>query len=218
MVAGSGNKVVRRSFNEIGTQFRKASIGAGFPVGLAEEIERAGICLIRNGFDGAGAVLEAISPGYRPCPPADWEKDTLKFTDFSAAACGPSLFDMAVAAGKTFTAKLNRVDCPLMLVGFALSAAHNYGLDIRIQNEQKEIVRISLPRISCALERLLKVSSCIVKSRQDLRLLPGEDTVTEAEIAEDLWQALDKFSHKTYVPATAASRLRGAGAVQIDND
>lgn len=38
------------------------------------------------------------------------------------------------------------------------------------------------------------------------------------DIPEALWAALDVFAQRTYVPETAESRARGAGAGAIDND
>jgi hypothetical protein len=35
---------------------------------------------------------------------------------------------------------------------------------------------------------------------------------------EEIWEALGRFAHRTYVPATEASRLKGAGAGLTDND
>ena len=37
-------------------------------------------------------------------------------------------------------------------------------------------------------------------------------------IAGEIWEALGRFAHRTYVPATEASRLKGAGAGLTDND
>jgi hypothetical protein len=35
---------------------------------------------------------------------------------------------------------------------------------------------------------------------------------------DEIWEALGRFAHRTYVPATEASRLKGAGAGLTDND
>ena len=37
-------------------------------------------------------------------------------------------------------------------------------------------------------------------------------------VAGDLWDQLDQYAHKVYVPETEASRLAGAGAGLTDND
>ena len=38
------------------------------------------------------------------------------------------------------------------------------------------------------------------------------------EISDTIWAALDMYAARTYVPESEASRARGAGAGQIDND
>jgi hypothetical protein len=38
------------------------------------------------------------------------------------------------------------------------------------------------------------------------------------DIDDEIWEALGAFAHRTYVPATEASRLKGAGAGLTDND
>ena len=35
---------------------------------------------------------------------------------------------------------------------------------------------------------------------------------------DDAWRALQALEHRTYVPASAHSRLSGAGAGMLDND
>jgi len=46
-------------------------------------------------------------------------------------------------------------------------------------------------------------------------LRPGTGAV---DIGDEIWEALGRFAHRTYVPATEASRLKGAGAGLTDND
>jgi hypothetical protein len=38
------------------------------------------------------------------------------------------------------------------------------------------------------------------------------------DIGDEIWEALSAFAHRTYVPASEASRLKGAGAGLTDND
>ena len=37
-------------------------------------------------------------------------------------------------------------------------------------------------------------------------------------VCEEIWRALQEFERKTYVPASAQSRIAGAGAGLLDND
>lgn len=44
------------------------------------------------------------------------------------------------------------------------------------------------------------------------------DPEAPLEIPDPIWRALEKYAHRTYVPATEAARLTGAGAGLHDND
>ncbi len=56
-------------------------------------------------------------------------------------------------------------------------------------------------------------------NHSEIRLAPFQDRpVYEIAVSEDTWGSLQTFSAKSYVPASAASRLAGAGAGLTDND
>ena len=42
--------------------------------------------------------------------------------------------------------------------------------------------------------------------------------IVEIDVATEVWTRLQRLAHKSYVPASAASRLAGAGAGLTDND
>ena len=53
----------------------------------------------------------------------------------------------------------------------------------------------------------------------EIRPVPFQDKpVYEIDVSEDTWGSLQTFAAKSYVPASAASRLAGAGAGLTDND
>lgn len=64
-------------------------------------------------------------------------------------------------------------------------------------------------------------TSCV-----EIALVPGADTAHSLRqrnrdgypVADDAWRALQLLEHRTYVPASAQSRLSGAGAGLLDND
>lgn len=47
---------------------------------------------------------------------------------------------------------------------------------------------------------------------------PGRQAIQACDFPDDIWQVLADFAAQTYVPATEASRLAGAGAGLTDND
>ncbi len=52
-------------------------------------------------------------------------------------------------------------------------------------------------------------------AKQATQLKPLDGSI---DVAVSLWDRLDAFAVRTYVPESAASRARGAGAGKIDND
>ena len=120
---------------------------------------------------------------------------------WSVARNGSALFDQALIALSStdidpFTAEISHISSPNLLEGMALAAHYDYGLitKIKISNDTTYI-EVTLGEISC----LQKVIGAI-------------------DVPFDTYQALDALAQKTYVPATDASRLKGAGAGLNDND
>ena len=120
---------------------------------------------------------------------------------WSVTANGPALFDQAFMAlsceeANEFRQTLIDVNCPELLEGMASAAACNYGLivNIKVSAETTDISMrlgeaISPPTISGAID-----------------------------VPPNIYEALNALAQKTYVPATDASRLKGAGAGLTDND
>ncbi len=81
---------------------------------------------------------------------------------------------------------------PDLLAGCALSlgAEHGVGFEVRVDGDSAAI-----------------------------SVAPAKPTeIVEIFVAPNVWESLQKLAHKSYVPASAASRLAGAGAGLTDND
>lgn len=120
---------------------------------------------------------------------------------WSVVKNGPMFFDRAfmdLSSGQTdqIDETLDHVDCPDLLKGMAHAAAINYGLATNI---------VTNGNITTIQMRLGEPS------------LPPTHSGA-IEVPFDVYQALNALAEKTYVPATAASRLKGAGAGLTDND
>jgi len=50
------------------------------------------------------------------------------------------------------------------------------------------------------------------------RMTGRREPVLRADVSAESWQRLSTFAHRTFAPATDASRLRGAGPGLSDND
>ena len=62
------------------------------------------------------------------------------------------------------------------------------------------------------------VHDVTISGKTDQPLEHGPSALHAVDMNEEIWEALGRFAHRTYVPATEASRLKGAGAGLTDND
>ena len=199
---------MKRSLNEVTNAFRKAACGAGYPFGVAEDIARAGAALIMAGQDGAATIAD-ILPAEKGLP-------------FSQTAlAGAAHFDCA--AGGEDRVTLEAVDAPLLLVGFALASARQYGCSFRLTSG--DIAFDVTPRGVCEGfspdYHSGPVSVALLEGQIDVKpLVSGEAPVAGegVEINEAAWPPINKWSMETCVPASEQSRLSGAGAGLTDND
>jgi hypothetical protein len=148
------------SLTEIETHCRKATRGAGYEWGEAEEMAKAVRWLCTHGVNGAEQCLTLLNAVDGNCAAYRANADTLKGTH-EGAVCGLSL-------------------------GCALA---DHGLD-----SLPEGIDIIAPMIAKGVMRA-DVGS----------------TAPVTEISDAVWKALNGFAHRTYVPSTEESRMKGAG-------
>lgn len=181
---------MRRSLNEIEVGLKKAAIGAGWQIGLAEDIGRATAILAGSGRDGVAAVL------------AELQKDQTAILTIEgkvAKCCGTPLIASSVAgfdmlgAGVVDAVEFE-MDADIdLLMAIAQVAQADQGAGFEVHREVDKItVRLGAQAI-----------------------FPLSDG---AEVAEDLWDQVTQLVAKTFVPASKNSRLSGAGAGMTDND
>lgn len=181
------------SLNEVEVMSAKAACGAGRPWGLAQEVGWAVASLHAMGHDGARACLRL-----------------LKLTDSVAM---DELRPLDVTKD-VWTAK--RSLCPV-LTGAYISDLDGIDRDLTLKNVYVPSLLIPFSML-IGLEGDLDADICAT-----LRLYPVEEgfhwpAPQPVDIDDEIWEALGAFAHRTYVPASEASRLKGAGAGLTDND
>jgi hypothetical protein len=211
---------VTLSLNEIEALAKKATRGAGYPWGIAEEAGKAVRWLCAANTDGCLALAELLT-----------ECD------------GTVLSDRAPLPGKTWTSRGDRL-CPL-LAGAALSdlAETLVESELRLANVSRPILLAPFAGLSA---RFLEASVLldwdsaqvatdgeILAIRGDIRSACADVSVSvgtgfhQAETLPKQSRAapdantlatLNRLAHRTFAPATEASRLAGAGAGLSDND
>ncbi len=200
-----------RSQNEIVSMATKAARGAGHLSSLAEDMGRATLWLCENGFDGVGALIEEIRSNNGPVEYQTGE-DGITLSGGSAACLAVCAMD-GLAAGISQSAILKNTENPLMLLGVCAIMSLDLQTGVKLGDWAKlghgELVALSEnpPTSDCTFRLLTKTKPVMIES--DIR---------QIDIADHRWSVLETLAARTYVPATAESRTKGAGAGLTDND
>jgi hypothetical protein len=207
---------VQVSLNEVEVMATKAACGAGRPWGLAQEAGWATARLEAMGLPGAqsllgllkatdGMEMDALTPVTRG---AVWAAA-------DAPACpvvtGAYLADRGEVRDGVIISALYH---PVLVLPFLQRVAG--GAELQWQGGSlaggADGVRVECePGVNIVQEVRLHRHSDGACGDMDA----GSGAV---DIDDEIWEALGAFAHRTYVPATEASRLKGAGAGLTDND
>ena len=207
------------SANETQSLVRKAALGMGYDTGVAEDLGKATAWLCVREFDGTQAVARSIADGPSLTFTRDNEGEYLVFKDLQIATGGPGIIDIAASGELPVKIGLQGVKSPLLLFGLAGICARHYGFDITVAavdgsaaiSTDGTTIRGSIPPDGYDL-----IITC---QKLDAGAAVGAIPLTTAFSCDDeTWSSLSKLAARTYVPASEASRARGAGAGLTDND
>jgi len=224
----------RASLNEIEAMARKAARGAGMSWGLAEETGKATRWLALHGLPSLSALVallarqdavpyDAIRPREMPSKTAEGP-DIRRWQAQSGALCpiatGAALADLAATISGARQVKLHALDTPVLLLPFLARAARYAGHGYALEIEGHETIRLypDGPDLSDAPALDARGHAVVRACLKPRRYPPPTPEVSGIEVADDLWTRAEAFAHRTYVPASDASRIAGAGAGLSDND
>ena len=208
------------AFNELESLLRKAAIGAGFPVGHAMAIASAGVWLGRRRFAVCDIVYRAVSGGPRESVVRAVDGVTV-FEAARAGVDGVAGLDLLLAGVAGDAVTLEDLDEPRLLIGLAGVAAKAHGVGFAIGAETNEIVIGGGSEIAAAHVQFAGGETVVLRLRSDLSGVDDGALASRydpAATADDSWTRIEQLAHRTYVPASDASRLSGAGAGLTDND
>lgn len=195
------------SLGELEALATKAARGAGMPWGLAAEAGHSVRVLAGAGAPG-GARLAGLLTSYGQVARPRRDKGVWRG---DGALCpvtlGAALADFAEPA------RTGPVAAPALLAGGIARLA-----DLRPTLEWAGGVIWASPNgLGCSGKL-----DALVADEAELTLgtAPAQITRarTRANVSDEVLSILNRFAHKTYAPATEASRLAGAGAGLTDND
>lgn len=218
---------------------RRASVGAGFPYGLADDAARAVRWLCGRGLPGLENLRRLVRDGdpgaLSRSPPvidgAVWRWSGSGDAPISPLDLGPAMAELALVAGdkRPATIEFSALMAPLLLLPWAAKLADQAGMAVTVTiampgNSHDYLVRpggaVHGPAQANVCEGLAEVRIDLVGDRLP-NDPPRDDTRALAEgvtTPEELWAALNEYAHRGYVAATAESRKLGAGAGLTDND
>ena len=226
----SGTHMSDYSLNETASRARLAAKGAGYPWGLADEVYRSVYWLARYNFpapailanllneiDKLGKITQAM-----PIIANNHYKPNSEF--ICPVMFGCALTDRVSDLNESTSISFRELRFPLLSLPFAAEVASAI--------ERVGVLEFGAHRVHVD-NRYLRLSPSDIASIKnavsgELHFVQPEDidfqsteqlTVkNRVNISTDVWQSLDEWAHRTYAPATEASRLSGAGAGVLDND
>jgi len=201
------------SFNEIEAIALKAIRGAGASWGLAEEAAFAARWLAERDIDWAGAILARCE-----APVSDeitFDPAALRGSRLCPLRTGAFLADAGVPAALA----ISEIASPVLLLPFLARAEATAPLCVRIETSAPLwIASGHLHTRGGSLTIPASAAVAITTAQLPDDAAPVPCLRRPRPVAADALQALSAFERRTYVPATAQSRLAGAGAGLSDND
>ena len=206
---------MRCSLNEVEGLARRAARGAGMPWGLAEEAGKATRWLAERGLPAPALLAELLERN------DGRDYDLLAGGVLCPLCTGATLGDRAAALADALPLHLAATACPLLLLPFLAHAARGTGGAFVAGWEG---VRVAVTGDAL---RLLEGDAAALATDATPRLEVAEAPAgatgpaaasAPVEVDDGTWRRLAALAHRTYVPASEASRARGAGAGLSDND
>ncbi|OUR75444.1 hypothetical protein A9Q83_18700 [Alphaproteobacteria bacterium 46_93_T64] len=210
---------MRVSLYEIATTLRKASIGSGLPVGLADDIGEAAKWLAVRECDCVDPVLTAIVAGMSTVEMHVSDEGTLVFPDARIAVCGPSVIDLLVGEARYNEAYLINADSALLMIGIAGVVAEHHGMEFQFCFSNGAKAQVTADELVTQGE--MPSSNCDIAltcRKTDVTQSKPSIPIQGVKVAIEAWRQAENLAAKTYVPESKKSRTGGAGAGLTDND
>jgi len=206
------------ALNEVEATAKKATRGAAYTWGLAEEAAKATRWLCAQGLDGCAVLAGLLRTTDRATAMApmsldgDWASES---GQLCALISGASLSDCAyrLPAGAI---RMHNVIAPQLLLPFAAAAARHLGKPIAITWSDNTVI-VSESGLCTAEIPAIDVADVVTVETVDAASQPVPQSTRAAPVAAD-WTYLNELAGRTYAPATEESRLKGAGSGLSDND
>jgi len=208
---------VNLSLAEFRALVAKAFRGAGYSWGLTEDAAFASMRLAEYGIDAGAAVVRLLTQteGHDTStlmPTEQWES----IGDMLCPVCmGVTIADLGGCPDLSVDGLLE----PLLLAPFLLSAIvagdSSEGYLVEWDGGRCEVTAAGLTHDGSPSSQ----GGAVTITALSKPTLPSPiAVVSRVDLNEDATEAIEAFAHRTYAPATEASRTSGAGAGLLDAD
>ena len=216
--------MIECSLNEVETYARRAARGAGMSWGLAEEAGKAVRWLAARRLPAVALLADLLTRndgrGYTALAPVlgvgAWHAPGGTLCPICTGAALSDRPGILAVAGERLA--LARTACPLLLAPF-LPPAAGAGVALAWDGMRLLVSGDGECRVEGETAALAATSAESVVIGPVLE--PPVARATSAgpvAVSEDIWRRIAAFAQRTCVPASEASRTRGAGAGVRDND
>lgn len=207
-----GRLGVNLSLGEFRALVAKAFRGAGYSWGLTEDAAFASMRLAEFGLEAGPVVARLLeaTQGFvttQLMPSETWECE-------GALLCPVCVGTSLVDVGECAEVSLDRVAEPILLAPFLLSLIEpgGDGFVIAWDGGRCEVGIDSITQSGSAADDLQTV---VITRQRVNRTASTRQSRVELDMATQT--AIEAFAHRTYAPATEASRRAGAGASRDDD-
>ena len=211
------------SLNEIENLVRKAARGAGFDPGCADDLAAAAAVLAAHPVPVCEILHRALTcdPGQPLTIVADGSSASCDAT--CAARAGPSALDLLIAKPAGFAVTLDGVDEPLLIAALAILAARRYATGFTLAGDDATLTVERGRRADLTSLANSNAVRLVLRRTDKAATQPSEPTLSASryepeKVSDEGLAGLERLARMTYVPASEASRLQGAGAGLTDND
>lgn len=205
------------SLSEIDAMGRKAARGAGYSWGMAEEAGRAARWLAAYRLPGPERLLKLLEvcdgDVNSHIPSGLDEPDAGKSGPVCGLTLGAALSDRADIIRDGGSYKLEQVIEPLLILPFLCRAARDLEFSLLLEYGGASLAITAAGPLDADLDSLgfLAAGTVSVHSTTDLSGKARVPSPLAWPVPVKVWQRLDHYATRTYVPATEESRRRGAG-------
>lgn len=195
---------------------RKAARGAGYSWGMAEEAGRAARWLAAYGLPGPErllALLDVCDGNVSSHIPSGLdEPDAGKSGPVCGLTLGAALSDRADIIRDGGSYRLEQVIEPLLVMPFLCRAARDLDFSLSLAFAGASLVITADGPLDADLDSLGFPADGMISVRSTTDSGKARDPSPLAwPVPVKVWQRLDHYAARTYVPATEESRRRGAG-------